>query len=222
MKQYTKLSIASLIKASAPAPKIEFTDEQIEKIKTVGGTTLAVLGIAGLATVAMVAPNALRALELFYKRKRKGRILYKTKVKKLTQTLHYLKRRGEISFKRAGNDYEIMLTDKGEKHLGRINFENIKIRPPKIWDGKFWLVAVDIPVKYKIGADSFREKIKELGLFALQKSLWFYPFDPRGEIEFVARMFGLSEYVTEMKIEHLDKNDETVIREYFKEKGLMK
>lgn len=222
MKQYRKLTIASLVKSGAPAPKIEFTDEQIEKIKTVGGTVLAVLGIVGLATVAMVAPNAIRALELFYKRKRKGRILYKTKVKKLTQTLHYLKRRGEISFKRAGDDYEVVLTDKGERRLGKINFDNIEIKRPEIWDGKFWLVAVDIPVKYKIGADSFREKIKELGLFALQKSLWFYPFDPRGEIEFVARMFGISEFVTEMKIEHLDKSDEDVTRKFFKDQGLLK
>lgn len=221
MKQYRKLTIASLIKSGAPAPKIEFTDEQIEKVKTIGGAVLTVIGLAGLVSVALIAPKALGAVRLFYRKKEKRRIPHREQVKKLAQVFHYLKRRGEISFKRAGEDYEVILTDKGQKHLGKINFDNIKIKRPETWDGKFWLVAVDIPVKYKNGADAFRDKVKELGFFALQKSLWFYPFDPRGEIEFVARMYGVSEFVTAMKLEHLDEHDERIIKEYFKEAGIV-
>jgi DNA-binding transcriptional regulator PaaX len=71
--------------------------------------------------------------------------------------------------------------------------DSLEIKKPKKWDRKWRLVIFDIAQMKKIYREAFRGKIKELGFYCLQKSVWVYPFDCEAEIELLRDFFGLSQ-----------------------------
>ena len=89
----------------------------------------------------------------------------------------------------------IELTEKGKKRALAFNIDNITIKHPFSWDGKWRIVIFDIPEKKRQGRDALRNKIKELGFYELQKSVWVYPFPCKDEIDFIVEFFELRNYV---------------------------
>ena len=222
MERYQKLPLSTLIAEATPKPFLELTEQQIEKLKTFSHVLLGILTGVTMLTMIVVAPNALQALELFEKGKGRKKLRHQEKVQKVTRAFYYLKDRGYIRLHRKGDDYEIRLTRFGKKQVKKLDLETLQIPKGRAWDGKFWQIAADIPTKdYKKGADVFRKKIKELGLYPLQRTLWFYPFDPRVEIEFVARSFGIGPFVTVMKIADFDPVDYRALKKHYKQSGLI-
>jgi len=221
MRAYSKIPLAKLVKQSSSKPIVEISDIQIEKLKSYGEILLAVIALSGVLTVAVVMPGALGALRIFQKLQPRRRLNHQQKTCKVARTFYYLRKKGYIETIFEKNDWKIIITKKGNDRIRELKYETISIPKTKSWDGKFWQVAADIPTKYRSGADAFRLKIKKLGLFALQRTLWFYPFDPRKEIEFVSRFYGIEPFVTVMRIDKLDPADKKVVKEYFKEKNLI-
>lgn len=222
MNKYHKDSLKGIIDQAAPAPLFELTPKRIEKLKTYAEVTLAVLKIAAVLTAAAVAPNAIQALAIFEK-KRRRRTSHRQKIQKVTKTFYYLKRRGYVEFKKRGDDdYEIKLTRLGRKQIRKLELDSITVPKPKFWDGYFWQVAADIPTKkFRRGADALRTKIKEMRFYPLQRTLWFYPYDPRVEIEFISRIYEVSQFVTVMKLAWLDPEDERKLTSFFRDQEII-
>jgi DNA-binding transcriptional regulator PaaX len=65
-------------------------------------------------------------------------------------------------------------------------------------------VVFDIPEKLKRGRDALREKLKELGFYELQKSVFVFPYECRDEIEFIIEIFELRKYVRFGVLEEID------------------
>jgi DNA-binding transcriptional regulator PaaX len=107
----------------------------------------------------------------------------------------------------------ITLTEKGKMKALVYYFDNMKIKSNK-WDGKWRLVIFDIPEKLKAGRDSLRKKIKELGFYELQKSVWVYPYDCNNEIDFIIEFFNLRKYVRFAILDFID--NELHLKKIFK------
>ncbi len=222
MRRYIKLPIASAIRKSFPEAPFEFSDEQIEKLKTYSDVLLTVVSTAAVAAMVVLAPNALQALDIFRKRKGRKKLPHKEKQRKIIRSFYYLKEKEWIDFKRKGDDYEVVVTENGKKKIRTLNLETIYVSKLPDWDGKFWQVAADIPTEdYRSGADALRKKLKEMRFYPLQRTLWFFPYDPRMEIEFITRHYGVFNFTTVMKIEELDLADERLLRGYFRKEGLI-
>ncbi|MEK7664691.1 MAG: hypothetical protein AAB361_00955 [Patescibacteria group bacterium] len=88
----------------------------------------------------------------------------------------------------------ILLTNKGKIKALKYNFDKITI-DRKNWDGKWRLVIFDIPEKIKKSRDALRWKIKELGFYELQKSVFVFPYQCEDEINFVIEYYNLRKYV---------------------------
>lgn len=112
---------------------------------------------------------------------------------RFTNTFNNLKRRGLIEVDREGHDVHVSLTKEGEWVTGRFEFNELEITRPKRWDGKWRVIAFDIPHEYRVKRDIFRTKLKELGFYSLQKSVWVYPYECKREIKLVKDFLGLSE-----------------------------
>jgi len=97
----------------------------------------------------------------------------------------------------------ITLTEKGKLKALTYHFEKIRIESGK-WDGKWRLVAFDIPEKIREGRRALREKIRELGFYELQKSVWIFPYECKNEINFIVEFFGLRKYVRFGILESVD------------------
>lgn len=96
-----------------------------------------------------------------------------------------------------------VLTSKGEKKLQDILIDEVIIKAPKKWDGKWRLVMYDLPIRFKKARDAFRWKLRDLGFFQFQKSAWIYPYPCEGEILFVADFFGVRKYIEILEVEKI-------------------
>ena len=148
------------------------------------------LSVAGMVAIAATSPyfgiNLVRGIKKWMK--------YKDKLKKkrITSTFRRLMKQGAIDIKWQGKQIYISLTEKGKKMAGWLQIDALKIKPPKKWDKKWRIVIFDISQLKRIYREAFRGKLKELGFYPLQKSVWIHPFDCRDEIELLRNFFGLS------------------------------
>ncbi len=207
-----------LLKASLSKDR-DFTlsQEQIEKLKTASHVALSLFAVVGVTTISLVAPNLLQLLKPLLKNKRRQSVGDSRGQKEVSRTFYYLKRHGYIKFRQVAGDVEVSLTDAGKDRLRQMDFQHLCVRPKKRWDGKWWQIAADIPtLSHRAGADLLRKKLKRMGFFPLQRSLWFFPFDPRAEIEFICRHYGIEQFVTVMEINRMDEEDESKLKIYFK------
>lgn len=99
--------------------------------------------------------------------------------------------------------YTVILTEKGRFKALTYHFQKMKIEAGK-WDGKWRLVVFDIPEKLKKGRDALREKLKKLGFYELQKSVFVFPYECKNEIEFIIEFFHLRKYVRFGVLESID------------------
>ena len=142
------------------------------------------------------------------------------RMRKVTRSFYYLKERGYVSFS-ADNNLDIQITDKGKAKLKDLYFKSLSV-PKQFWDGKYWQVAVDIPTKeHRDGADALRRHLKRMSFYPLQRTLWFYPFDPRKQIDILADTYRIAQFVTVMKIAKMDPADGKILYVFFREIGVL-
>ena len=222
MKPYIKLGGA--IEQALPDRRlVRLSQKDIQHLKTASEVAVAIVAVAGVAAISVVAPNLFQALNTFLPKGKKYRHLYhRQKTKKVAETFYYLKRSGLVKFERSKGEWLMSLTELGKKRLPGLELTSLRVPKAKKWDGCWWLVAADIPTKkFRRGADCLRQKLKDMGFYSLQRTLWLYPFDPRKEIEFVVQAFGIGQFVTVMKIAELDIQDREVLRAYFTRQGVI-
>ena len=134
--------------------------------------------------------------------------------KELQEGIKYLYRLQFVNKKESSNgSVSVVLTEKGRLKCLNIQLQNIKNKKNK-WDGKWRMVAFDIPEKYKRGRDALRHKLKEIGFCELQKSVFITPFDCKKEIELLVKFFELDEYVRFGILESID--NEYYFKKFFK------
>lgn len=135
--------------------------------------------------------------------------------KKVYNTFYQLRKEGCIEIKKRNHQIYIALTEKGRKKAGWFQIDSLKIKKPKKWDGKWRLVIFDISQLQRLKRNAFRGKLKELGFYPLQKSVWVIPYECKDEIELLRDFFGLSKreirLITAENIE-----DDNFLRKIFK------
>ncbi|MFH1180890.1 MAG: hypothetical protein V1705_00590 [bacterium] len=113
--------------------------------------------------------------------------------KRFYDTFYRLKKRGCIKFEKKNHQIYISLTDEGRKKAGIYQINDLEIKKPKKWDGRWRIILFDISEVKKIKREAFRGKLKELGFYPFQKSAWIHPYDCRNEVELLKDFFGLGE-----------------------------
>ena len=171
--------------------------------------------MAGAFTAACSSPYfARRAIPLLSQH-----IKYKLKEKKRRQkfyrTFYYLKNRRLINVRYFGKQIYISLTPDGRKLAGKYQIDDLNIKKPKKWDRIWRILIFDIPDKHKIKREALRGKLKELGLYQLQKSVWVCPYQFEKEVETLRRFFAFSNQEMKIIIASSIQNDQEV-RNFFK------
>ena len=119
-----------------------------------------------------------------------------------------------VDFKEDGDGgVRIILTEQGVKKALRYNIDTISIKESKKWDGKWRLVIFDIPEKMKKTREALRNKLRKLGFYQLQKSVFVFPFACHDEINFVVEFFELRPHVRTMTV--LDVTNEAELKLHF-------
>jgi len=145
--------------------------------------------------------NFLKAFKKWRKSKKYNR-------RKVYDAFYLLRKKGAIKIQRKDHQVYISLTEEGKKLAGWLQIDALKIKKPKKWDKKWRIIIFDISELKRLYRDAFRGKLKELGFYPLQKSVWICPFGCRDEIELLREFFGLKEKELRLIVaENIGKDD---------------
>lgn len=155
---------------------------------------LATAILGGVLTTAAVAPGILAVLGKSMISDRKER---SERYRQLWARFHALKKRKifEYQGESADGGQIYRFTENGRVAAKKFLLETLRIDAPIKWDGKWRIVVFDIPEKYKRARRALYFKLRELGFYPLQKSVWVHPFTCEKEIDFLKEVFNIYPFV---------------------------
>ena len=99
---------------------------------------------------------------------------------------------------------KIILTEMGRSKILKYDLDKIEIKKPARWDKLWRLVVFDIPEDKNLGRKALAAKLKELGFYPMQKSVFIHPYECKNEIDFITEMFELAPYVRFLRVKDVD------------------
>jgi len=150
--------------------KLEEASRKRKKKRDVQHAVLATIAVTGLVAFAAIAGNALQLLDYLPNEK------YNLKYRAKTAAGRLVAKKYAVWIERDGKKY-LRITPSGRKAL---EFEQAKVvlkNQKKKWDGRWRMVAFDIPERRKAVRFRLCAVMREIGFVRLQNSVWVYPYD---------------------------------------------
>lgn len=125
------------------------------------------------------------------------------------RALTALEKHGYIQCVRKRGGLEPTLTKAGRRQAYLAALNDIELKKPRRWDGKWRIVSFDIPEESRHARDTFRGHLQRLGFFELHQSLFVVPWPCEKEVRIIAEQLRINEYVHSIIADELD-HEETV------------
>lgn len=155
---------------------------------------LATAIVGGVLTTAFVAPGlaAVAGKSIIAKRKEK-----RERYQQMWARFYDLRKREDIEYIGESPDGESIykFSNKGRIIAKKFLLETLAIEYPKRWDGKWRIITFDVPEKYKKARKAFQQKLKDLGCYPAQKSVWIHPFPCEAELAFLKDILEIQPFV---------------------------
>lgn len=171
---------------------------------------LKILAVTGFIGASLVMPGLPKVITLFQKKQYKKWGHFNRR--RLKAALKRMEKGGVIQESEVDGELVFRITEKGRFKVFKYQLEEMSLKRSS-WDGKWRLVAYDIPKSKKNQADAFRLLLKKMCFLQLQKSLWLTPYPCKDEIEFLKELYSFKDNVTVLTISQLE--GEAEYREYF-------
>ena len=177
---------------------------------------LLTLAVAGAVSIAATSPYFwINTSRVILKDKKYNIGKNSTSEVNLSRSLAGLNKNKIIILKREGDNFTVRLTEKGNRIVKSIQFDNMKIEKQEAWDGKWRIVIFDIPErKGKHTRDAMRWKLQKLNFYQFQKSVWACPYPCEKEVRLLCEVLGASPFVNIITAQEIY-NDGN-LRKYFK------
>jgi len=166
------------------------------------------LAIGGVVVASFALPNLLQVLTLFGVGNARER--YEAR-----RAIERLKKQKLINMYQKGGDLVMEITEEGKKRVLKYEIDEMRINRPKKWDGDWRIVAYDIPERNKKARKALTGKLKEMGLYPLQKSVFACPFGCRDEIDFISEFFNIRNFIHYFIVKEMDEKDERCLKRYY-------
>ena len=182
------------------------------KYSSLSKNILLSLSVAGIIAVTATSPFFLINLaKVFLHKKYLNKGYNKSKV---ARALERLKRNRLIILRENDGKFTVELTEKGRRKIEEIKLDDMAIKIPQVWDGKWRIVIFDIPEKHhKRARNALREKLQRLGFYQLQKSVWALPYPCEKEIQFLCELFNVGRFVNIITGDEI--YNDVILRKYF-------
>lgn len=135
------------------------------------------------------------------------------------EKIKYLKSKGLISQFVEGKEKYFEITNKGLDKISKYSLDELDIKGPDKWDGKWRVVIFDIPEKHKVSRNVLRSKLLVLGFLKIQESVYVYPFECTEEITQISNTLSESPNILIM-ISEIIQGEDQLINKFF-EKGVL-
>ncbi len=136
------------------------------------------------------------------------------------ESIYDLKRREYVRWKydKKRRGIILELTAKGKRTFNRRNFDDISIPIPRKWDGRWRFFLFDIPEKRRTFRNALRDKLKKIGFFQFQKSVWIFPFECAKELQYICEYLGIRPYTIAFTAKI---DNDRILRRYFMKNGIL-
>ena len=163
-----------------------------EKAKKVSKIIVLALFWGGAIAIATTSPAFVPKMMPRILRYVSWKIRSKKQKRKFTNAFYYLKNKGLLKIEYRGKQIYVSLTKEGRKKAGKYQIDDLKIKKPWRWDKKWRVLIFDVKEEYKDKREALRGKLKDLGLFQLQDSVWVCPYGFQKEIDILREFFGFN------------------------------
>jgi len=123
---------------------------------------------------------------------------------RIKRATYRMEEQGLIKIYNKKSQASITVTPKGRKQIYKYKLEKLTIRKPKKWDGLWRLILFDIPEHKRKARNALSRKLKILGLYRLQKSVFIFPYECKQEIDFITDYFGIKKHVYYLVVQNID------------------
>ena len=112
-------------------------------------------------------------------------------------------------------EIKVVLDKLGRKYELVYRFDTLQLDMKQKWDRKWRMVVFDIPEYKKAARDALRSKLKTLGLYPVQDSVFVTPYNCEKEIDFICSVFDLDRNcILIFYVDHFE--GEEKLKHYFK------
>lgn len=188
----------------------ELLDMTKEGVKVICKTILVLATLGGVVAIGIVAPNIVSAMG----RSAKHRRYFNSS--ELRKSINYLTDRRYVKKtdrRKRREIEEIKLTDLGSKQVIKNALDGLTLSGQKKWDKKWRIVMFDIPNRHKHARDGLRMRLKSIGFYQLQESVFVFPHQCKEEVDFCTYIYNVPEYVRFAETELLSGDHD--LKEYF-------
>jgi DNA-binding transcriptional regulator PaaX len=155
------------------------------------------LALGGFIVACFALPGLAQVLVMFRPKSSADRYRIKRTIKNLQ------KQRLVKIYEKDGKEV-VEITQKGEKQMLQYRLDDIKINPSKKWDGLWRVVIFDIPQKKKRARDAISFKLKEMGFYPLQRSVFVSPYECRDELDFIGEFFHVRRFIKFLLVKEIE------------------
>lgn len=184
-------------------------DGKNEKLKQV---LLLLAGGSALMT-AIFVPGTARLFKDFIKDDSEWKDWKMFNITYLRKTLRKLESQKLIEIFEEKGIGKVILTKNGQRKILEMSVENMFIRKPQKWDGKWRMIFYDVAKEKNTIRDKFRAYLKAGGFYCWQKSVYLHAYPCEEEIDFLRNFLGISSDVRLVVADQIE-NDE-LFRDYF-------
>ncbi len=124
---------------------------------------------------------------------------------KVRRTIRELERHNRVTvdYHRDGS-ITVTITKQGMTRALSYKLDSFSLEKPKKWDKKWRVIIFDIPIQLNSVRDLFRERLKQLGMVMIQKSVFISPYPCFDEVEFLRQLYHIPDtilYILAEKVE---------------------
>lgn len=140
---------------------------QRRKLNKVSKEIIKGMAVGGFIVAAIALPNVAQVVTMFGADTKKEKIQIK-------RSIQSLRKYGlvEVSPGKSLMEQKIRLSRAGKELL---EYEDLALPEPKKWDGKWRVIAFDIPQDFFKARRALSLKLRELGCYHYQNSVFVYP-----------------------------------------------
>lgn len=107
----------------------------------------------------------------------------------------------------------IVLSKSGKEVALTYQIDEMEIHKMPRWDGKWRIIIFDVPENRKRARDALSRKLKQLGFYQFQKSVFVHPFECQNEIDFIREFFKVGPYVKYIMAEEIE--NQSFLKKHF-------
>lgn len=98
----------------------------------------------------------------------------------------------------------IELSEAGRKRALTYKLDEMKIKKPARWDGKWRIILFDIPERLKKVREALRFHLRHMDLKEFQKSVFICPYPCDEEIDFIVEFYNIRPHVRKITAQAID------------------